>query len=142
MSELKWQRHVVHSENSIHWRTDEKVFRELDLEFGFDFDPCPYYSLVNGLEVPWTGRRVFCNPPYKRGEIAKWLAKHKDAAVAVYLLPSRTGTRWWHEFSPQAEVRYFRGRLRFGGVENTAPFDSVLLIFDHSESEEDRGTES
>ena len=50
--------------------------------------------------------------------------------TVVMLLPSRTGTRWFHDYATKAtEVRFIRGRLKFGGSGNSAPFDSLILIF-------------
>jgi site-specific DNA-methyltransferase (adenine-specific) len=75
------------------------------------------------------GRRVFCNPPYGRG-IGDWLAKAREADVAVYLLPSRTDTQWWHEHAMKAdEIRFIRGRLKFGDATNSAPFPSAILVY-------------
>lgn len=84
---------------------------------------------ANGLRLDWTGRRVYCNPPYGPA-ITAWLSKHAEAALAVYLLPSRTDTRWWHEYTPKArEVRFVKGRLHFNDAKEAAPFPSVILIF-------------
>jgi site-specific DNA-methyltransferase (adenine-specific) len=103
-----------------------------------DFDPCP---LANPSEVgmplfgtdalakPWRDKRVFCNPPYGPG-IDYWLAKAREATIAVFLVPSRTDTRWWHRYAMRAdEIRFLRGRLKFGGAKNSAPFPSVVLVF-------------
>ena len=51
-------------------------------------------------------------------------------ATVVCLLPSRTDTQWWHDHVlPFAEIRYLRGRIRFNGIENSAPFPSVIEVF-------------
>ena len=120
------------------WETPSEVYAELDSEFGFDFDPCPSrdpseagMSLfgTDGLAVSWTGKRVFCNPPYGPG-VDRWLAKAREPILAVYLLPSRTDTRWWHDHAMKAdEIRFLRGRLRFGASKNCAPFPSVVLVY-------------
>jgi site-specific DNA-methyltransferase (adenine-specific) len=120
------------------WRTPEDLFRALDQEFAFTLDPCPARAPseaglplfgTDGLSISWAGERIFCNPPYGRG-IGRWLAKAREAELAVFLLPARTDTRWWHEHSPRAsEIRFLRGRLRFEGAKAGAPFPSVLLIF-------------
>lgn len=73
------------------------------------------------------------NPPYGR-EIGKWVKKAAESArggaTVACLLPARTDTRWWHEWViPYAEVRFLRGRLKFGGSNNWAPFPSALVIF-------------
>lgn len=48
----------------------------------------------------------------------------------VMLLPARTDTCWFHEFIyGKAEIRFVRGRLKFGNAENNAPFPSMVAIF-------------
>lgn len=109
------------------WTTPESWYAALDAEFGFTLDPCRMDEF-NGLTRSWVGERVYCNPPYK--DIAPWLAKAREAALSVYLLPSRTGTEWWHRWAMTAnEIRFIRGRLRFGDSGAGAPFDSCVLVF-------------
>lgn len=102
-------------------------------KFHFDFDPCPLGGTDDGrstLFTPWTGRRVFCNPPYGP-EISKFLVRGIEAKVAVFLLPARTDVKWFHDLClPRAkEIRFIRGRLKFGNAENDAPFPSMLVVF-------------
>ncbi len=116
------------SHASEHWATPKDVYAKLDAEFGFTLDPCPLNG-DGGLTRSWRGERVYCNPPYGRG-VASWLAKASEAELAVYLLPARTDTVWWHEYAMQAqEIRFLRGRLRFGDAKAGAPFPSVVLVF-------------
>jgi site-specific DNA-methyltransferase (adenine-specific) len=104
------------------------VYRDLNWEFNFTLDPCPLNG-IGGLQRSWKGERVFCNPPYGPG-ILKWLRKSREADLAVYLLPARTDTQWWHGWALKAEeVRFVRGRLKFGGAAHNAPFPSVILVF-------------
>lgn len=117
------------------WRTPRKVYDDLHREFRFTLDPCPDLGLLkDGLERSWGGQRVFCNPPYGRG-VGAWLAKAKEAVIAVYLLPSRTDTIWWHEYALKAnEIRFIKGRLGFerdDGKRSRATFPSVVLIYRH-----------
>ena len=87
----------LHGKRSQEWRTPDHVYGALHREFRFTLDPCqPGRS--DGLTRSWAGKRVFCNPPYRRGSIEKWLAKAPEARLAVYLLPSRTGTDWWRDY--------------------------------------------
>ena len=39
------------------WSTPKDVYRTLDAEFGFDFDPCPLADppLFDGLTIEWGG---------------------------------------------------------------------------------------
>ena len=120
---------------SVDWATPEWLYAELDSEFHFDFDPCPLHgadSGVDGLAVEW-GQSTFCNPPYGR-VIGNWTAKAKTEAAkgktVVMLIPSRTDTKWWHDDIMQAtEIRFVKGRLKFGGVKNPAPFPSAVIVF-------------
>lgn len=130
--------HVLFSSASEAWATPKNVYDALNQEFSFTLDPCPLLDPseagmplfgADGLYKSWSGHRVFCNPPYGKG-IAAWLVKSQEAEVAVYLLPSRTDTAWWHDHAMRAdEIRFLRGRLRFGESKNSAPFPSVVLVY-------------
>jgi hypothetical protein len=110
-----------------------ETYRALDAEFGFTFDPCSLLSTENGLTRNWHGR-VFCNPPYSKiGQfIRKGLAHlgFGDCELLVFLVPARTDTAWFHDYVyGKAEVRFLRGRLRFGNAKNSAPFPSMVAIW-------------
>ena len=127
------------SSASVEWSTPQDFFDELNKEFKFNLDPCAnrenakcklYYS-SGGLEKSWNNFRVFCNPPYG-SEISKWVKKGSEAmgGVVVMLIPARTDTRYFHEYIyGKAEIRFIKGRLKFGGSKNSAPFPSMLVIF-------------
>jgi site-specific DNA-methyltransferase (adenine-specific) len=114
------------------WKTPRALYQALDAEFRFDFDPCPVKPKINGLEIEW-GETNFVNPPYGK-DIGEWIQKgyneHLKGKTGVFLLPSRTDTRWWHEFVMKAnEIRFIRGRLRFDDQKNPAPFPSAIAVF-------------
>lgn len=125
---------AVHfSSASWEWETPSEVYAELDREFGFTFDPCPLGGEVDGrssLFSRWEGQRVFCNPPYGP-EIRRFLERATEAELAVFLIPARTDTRWFHDIVlPHAkEIRFVKGRLKFGGAKNAAPFPSMIVVF-------------
>lgn len=126
-------KHIEFRSQTVEWPTPAWLRAELDAEFHFYFDPCPLGGDVDGLATlltPWYGKRVFCNPPYGPG-IAEWLQRGLDAIVAVFLIPARTDTRWFHEIVlPKAkEIRFIKGRLKFGDATNSAPFPSMIVIF-------------
>lgn len=79
------------------------------------------------------GERCFCNPPYS--EIAAWVKKaylesSAPKTVIVLLIPARTDTRYFHEYIlHRAEVRFIKGRLKFGEATNSAPFPSMIVIY-------------
>lgn len=131
---------VVFSSKSDHWSTPADTYAELDREFGFTFDPCPLMSDENGLTRKWSGS-VFCNPPYSKiGEFIRKGLLHLargDCSVLVYLIPARTDTAWFHDYCyGRAEIRFIRGRLKFGNSQNSAPFPSMIVVFREWELDE------
>jgi site-specific DNA-methyltransferase (adenine-specific) len=124
---------ALFSSASEEWSTPLDVYDALDAEFNFDFDPYPLGGMVDGtapLFVQWRGKRVFCNPPYGPG-LRSFLERALEADIAVFLIPARTDTRWFHEIVlPYAkEIRFIKGRLKFGDSKNSAPFPSMIVIF-------------
>jgi len=116
----------------LDWQTPSDVYLKLHKEFSFDFDPCPPEPKFNGLEIEW-GNSNFVNPPYGR-ELPKWAKKGYEEArknkTVVFLVPSRTDTRYWHDYFMKAnEIRFIKGRLKFKGATNSAPFPSAVVIF-------------
>jgi len=114
------------------WQTPDYIFQILNDEFDFDFDPCPPDPQFDGLKISW-GERNFVNPPYGR-QIQYWLKKGYQEAqqgkLVVFLIPSRTDTVWWHDYVMKAdEIRFIRGRLKFKGAKNNAPFPSAIVIY-------------
>lgn len=131
------------SSGSIEWATPQTLFDELNSEFHFNLDPCSthenakckehFTKAEDGLVQNWGGKRVFCNPPYGK-ELPAWIKKcHDEAekgALVVMLIPARTDTRAFHEYIyHQAEIRFLKGRIKFGNAKNSAPFPSMVVIF-------------
>lgn len=124
---------VVFSSKSDDWSTPSDLYIKLNGEFLFDFDPCPLHSKFNGLEIDWIGS-IFINPPYSniKGFLKKGIEEldKGNAHTLVYLVPSRTDTKWFHEFIyNKAEIRFIKGRLKFGDSKNSAPFPSMICVF-------------
>lgn len=130
------------SHNSDEWATPQNLFDELNKEFGFELDPCAteenakcpkFYTLKeDGLTKNWGGQTVFVNPPYS--QIAKWAKKCYEewqaGATVVMLIPSRTDTRYFHDYIyGKAELRFIKGRLKFGDAKQGAPFPSMIVVF-------------
>ena len=130
---------VLLSSKSENWETPPHFFQALDAEFHFDLDVCAlpenakcsrYYTPEDdGLSQTWNGI-CWCNPPYGRS-ISAWVKKAAESeTTVVMLLPARTDTKWFHEYIyGKAEVRFIKGRLKFGGSKNNAPFPSMVVIF-------------
>ena len=134
---------VHFSSETIEWPTPIEFFEKLNSEFSFTLDPCSTHENAkcikhftrddDGLSQSWNDETVFMNPPYGR-EISKWMKKAFDScnqsgATVVCLVPSRTDTKWWHEYAIHGEIRFIKGRLKFGGCKDNAPFPSALVIF-------------
>lgn len=136
---------VLYSTRTEMWETPQWLFDELDQEFHFTLDVCAvpenakcsnfYTPEQDGLRMPWSGV-CWCNPPYGK-EIGKWVEKASKAnCTVVVLIPARTDTKWFHDWVYQkAEIRFVKGRLRFGDAKNPAPFPSMILVY----RGEDRG---
>ena len=122
---------VLFKSMSDEWQTPKSVYESLNSEFKFMFDPCPMGGLWDGINRAWEFP-AFCNPPYKR--IKDWVKKAFEESrhgTVVLLIPSRTDTRWWHEYVMKAkEIRFIKGRLKFGDSKNAAPFPSCVVVFD------------
>lgn len=134
---------ALFTSNSDEYSTPQELYKALDAEFHFNLDPCStdenckctrHFTVENdGLSQNWGGYRAFCNPPYS--EIAKWVKKAhdegcKDNTLVVLLIPSRTDTKYFHDYIYQrSEIRFIKGRLKFGNSTNTAPFPSMVVIF-------------
>lgn len=128
------------SSKSNEWATPQELFDELNQEFRFTLDPCAthenakcekYYTVTeDGLSKDWTGETVFCNPPYGR-QIGKWVAKaYNTKTTTVMLIPARTDTSYFHDYIyGRAEIRFIRGRLKFGDGKKDAPFPSMIVVF-------------
>jgi hypothetical protein len=139
-------------------------FRPLHERWGFTVDAAgceaaPASRLVgrwwdkaaNGLEQPWNGECVWCNPPYS--SIRPWVEKAwASLAVVAMLLPAnRTEQPWWQELvEPYRDhsggilrAKFEDGRAVFGTPEHpdadtiawnsSAPFGVVLLTWTRPE---------
>lgn len=137
---------VMFSSKSPIWETPQDLFDRLNAIHHFDIDVCAipsnakcedYYTPEqDGLAQEWHGV-CWCNPPYGR-EIGKWVEKAANSsAKVVMLLPARTDTKWFHDFVlPYGKIEFLRGRLKFGnggGTVNSAPFPSMVVVFEAKE---------
>ena len=135
------------------WTTPRDFFDKLNAEFDFGLDaaalqnstlvPDNWYgpdhpdpAARDALRIDWNhnsrGKPIWLNPPYGR-VIKDWMRKASEVAsgggTVVCLVPARTDTAWWHDYCINAyEIRYIRGRLKFGGQKNSAPFPSAVVV--------------
>ena len=126
------------------WKTPDNIYNELNNEFNFDFDPCPYMHDItkwNGLNIEW-GKSNFVNPPYSRklkeAFVKKAIEESKKDKLCVMLLPVSTSTVLFHDYilPNKKEIRFVRKRIKFSGyntfgeyVKNKAGMhDSMIVI--------------
>lgn len=123
------------------WATPQDFFDKLNAEHGFTLDVCAtpdnakcarfFTKDDDGLAQEWSGI-CWMNPPYGRA-IGGWIRKAYESslgdATVVCLLPSRTDTRWWHDYVMRGEVTFVKGRLKFGGHKVNAPFPCAVVVF-------------
>lgn len=147
---------VHFSSASDEWSTPQAFFDRLKSEYSFTLDAAAtkdnakckrfFTKEDDALKQRWTDC-VWLNSPYGR-VLPKWVKKAYEeslaGAVVVMLLPARTDTSYWHDyiFPHAAEIRFIRGRLKFGGSENSAPFPSAIAIFNASKKKQKIGTMS
>lgn len=125
------------------WETPQDLFDKYDQIYHFETDVCAlpenakckkYFTpTIDGLKQDWKGV-CWCNPPYGR-QIIEWVKKAIESnATTVMLLPARTDTKWFHEYClPYGDIEFLRGRLKFGGAKNSAPFPSMIVVFKGSD---------
>lgn len=134
----------LYASKTPEWSTPQDLFDRLDSEFNFTLDACAtvrnhkvdtyFIEIEDGLNQPWGGHTVWCNPPYGAA-IGEWVRKgfteaRVGGATVVMLVPCRTDTAWWHDWVMFAqEVRLIRGRLQFEGAPSSAPFPSAVVVF-------------
>src|SRR6185369_2862480 len=128
---------ALFSKKADHWSTPKDLLAELDKKYGpFTLDPCPLNG-EGGLDIDWAGR-VFVNPPYSN--VGAWMKKARSETlikcrpeIVVCLVPARTDTKWFHEYcygiAQGPEIKFLKGRLKFGDSKNSAPFPSMLVIY-------------
>ena len=128
------------SETDLH-ATPMDFFNAQNAKHSFDLDVCAiaenakcerfYTPEMDGLKQEWTGV-CWMNPPYGR-TIKSWMQKAYESSLTgakvVCLVPARTDTAWWHDYAMKGEIEFIRGRLKFGGAKNSAPFPSAVVIF-------------
>ncbi|QDP54594.1 MAG: putative adenine-specific methylase [Prokaryotic dsDNA virus sp.] len=143
---------VHFSSKTDNWYTPQYIIDDVCEAYGlgwFELDACAskenakadifYTKEDNGLTKNWSAYdSVWCNPPYGR-EIGKWIKKAYEESLkgawVCMLIPSRTDTKWWHDYVMKGDITFIKGRIKFGGSKNSAPFPSALVVFDKNKME-------
>lgn len=133
---------ALFTSNSDEWFTPQTFFDEINKEFNFTLDAaatkentkCKRFFNIdnNGLEQDWSGEVVWLNPPYSN--IKLWVEKAYNESLKgtkiVLLIPVRSDTKYFHSFIyGKAKLRFIKGRLKFSDSKNSAPFPSMLVIY-------------
>jgi phage N-6-adenine-methyltransferase len=151
MTEGFYKTDTFKTSNDDTWTTPRDFFDKVNSEFNFGLDAAalasstlvpdnwygpdhPDSNRQDALELDWnldTNQPIWLNPPYGR-TIKLWVKKADSIAKAggtvICLVPARTDTSWWHDYCIHHEIRFLRGRLKFGNQRNCAPFPSALLV--------------
>lgn len=126
---------------TVEWSTPDSLWIPLNDEFKFTLDVCAtadntkcgqfFTKEQDGLKQSWNGV-CWMNPPYGR-EMAVWLKRanmeRENGITTVALIPSRTNTGWWHDVVMKNEVRFVRGRPKFGNADQGLPWPLAIVIF-------------
>ena len=143
------KRDALFSSATDEWATPQELFDRLNDEFHFTIDVCAskdnakvnrfFTKEQDGLKQDWTGETVWCNPPYGR-TVKAWIYKAYEhfigGGIAVLLIPARTDTKWFHEYVyGKAEIRFIKGRLKYGQAKYNAPFPSMIVIYKRGEAD-------
>ena len=117
--------------NSRFWITPPELYKRLDDEFHFDFDPCPYPRPIgfDGLKQTW-GHMNYCNPPFRKTDgntdgptafVRKAISEQSQGKSTVLLIPAQSYINLLLEAG--AELRS-AGRTRFLEVDTKEPLPS------------------
>lgn len=134
---------VMFSSAKDEWATPQDFYDGLNGKYNFTLDPCAtaqntkcpkfFTQQDDGLSQDWGGHNVYVNPPYSNVKV--WVEKalkesKKPDTTIVMLVAARTDTKFFHEYCTKAnQIFFIKGRLKFGGSTNSAPFPSMVVVF-------------
>lgn len=144
------------------WATPQDFFDKLNEEFHFDLDPCAdaenakckeYFTKEeNGLLKDWGGvasSAIHHTAEKQRANGSGSVTKKRRSPerLSLHLFRRALTQGFFHDYIyHKAEIRFIKGRLKFGGCKDAAPFPSMVVIFgkekEHEETEHagSRGT--
>lgn len=109
------------SDGKHYWLTPLELFKALNDEFHFDFDPCPYPRPegFDGLIAEW-GKSNYVNPPFKgpTAWVRKAIEEFKKGKKIVFVFPI---DKWIHLLLEQgAEIRNLKD-VKWCAIEDGLP---------------------
>lgn len=117
---------ILFSRKSDNWKTPSMIY-----EYYWRcncFDPCPFNSTFDGLEIEWKEKN-FVNPPYSKIKqfVDKAIEEHKKGKGVILLIPARTDTKYFRNLVDYGcRIEFITGRLHFNNS-NSAPFPSCYI---------------
>ena len=79
-----------------YWITPPDLYERLNNEFHFDFDPCPYPYVKDGIGIEW-GQSNYVNPPFRKKDainghgptdfVRKAIEENKKGKQVVLIIP-------------------------------------------------------
>jgi phage N-6-adenine-methyltransferase len=131
--------------NRQDWETPKELFDTVDAEFHFTLDAAAsennkkvkkfISAEQDAMTLSWGKNVCWLNPPYGKGhKLSAWVKKAYQesltGATTVMLIPARTNTNWFHDYClKHGEVRFVRGRPKFGGADHGLPQPLCFIIF-------------
>jgi len=86
-------------EDTKHWLIPREAYDKLNAEFHFDFDPCPYTYVKDGIEIDW-GNVNWVNPPFRKKDamnghgptafVRKAIEESRKGKTSVLILPCQS----------------------------------------------------
>jgi hypothetical protein len=118
-----------------YWLTPPDVYQQLDKEFHFDFDPCPFPKPdgFDSLHMDW-GKSNYVNPPFRKHDgggfgptawVHKAIEQNRKGKEVVLLIPVQSYVNLLLEAG--AEVRS-AGRVRWLECDTKEPTKSPSPI--------------
>jgi len=119
-----------------YWITPPDMYRALDEEFHFDFDPCPYPLPAgwNGVAVPW-GQSNYVNPPFRKSDgmhgagptafIRKAIQEKNEGKSSVIVIPTMAFINMLLEAGAEARSM---GRVHWLDAETGEPWKNPSCI--------------
>jgi hypothetical protein len=96
---MTWKNQLTTNTLGQYWITPPDVYQKLDAEFHFDFDPCPYPYIRDGIEIEW-GRSNYVNPPFRKKDainghgptafVRKAIEENKKGKQVVLIIPTQS----------------------------------------------------
>lgn len=129
--------------------TPPEIFEPLNKEFNFTLDAAAtdenalcdaYYTKEeDGSQQDWAGHTVWCNPPFDAASLQAFTSQAirmvASGVLTALHVPAKTDQPWfhwlWERFEAgiwRVEFRWIKGRVKYVGNKDTAPFPSLTVI--------------